>query len=337
MKRFTLPVDAKLNVSDEGRKGPVKPTVRDVARVAGVSVATVSNAFNRPERLASATRERVLATAAELGYLGPHPAARSLRLGKRGTVALATAGLAEGVFADPAATLIARGVARACDQAGVGLVLGGDELPYADGVVFVRHMEPTCAPGQRVVIVDGPPLDDAPRVEADVHAGAAEVAAHLAALGNCRLAILGTAGSDDRLRGALVGWGDAGSALGYRTEQLTRDHGEAAARAALAVSPRPDAILGLSDVLAWGALDAAHRAGLAVPGDLSVAGIGDLEGSEAMGLTSAFVPYRAMGDLAGMLLAALVAEEPVEVPPPFPVTAIIRRSTGPPAPPPGVA
>ncbi|MGI9538580.1 MAG: LacI family DNA-binding transcriptional regulator, partial [Miltoncostaeaceae bacterium] len=51
---------------------PNPPTIRDVARVAGVSVATVSNAFNKPERLASATRERVLQTAATLGYAGPN-------------------------------------------------------------------------------------------------------------------------------------------------------------------------------------------------------------------------------------------------------------------------
>ena len=66
--------------------GDERPTLDTVARAAGVSRMTVSNAYNRPDQLSPATRERVLAVAEELGYAGPDPAARSLRRRSSGTV-----------------------------------------------------------------------------------------------------------------------------------------------------------------------------------------------------------------------------------------------------------
>jgi DNA-binding LacI/PurR family transcriptional regulator len=85
--------------------GERTPTARDVARTAGVSTAVVSYAFNRPDRVASATRERVLAAAAAIGYRGPDHAARALRLGRHGAVALvgddAWTGLADSAPTSP--------------------------------------------------------------------------------------------------------------------------------------------------------------------------------------------------------------------------------------------
>ena len=68
------------------RHDQLRPTLDTVAAAAGVSRMTVSNAYNRPDQLSAATRERVLAVAAELGYGGPDPAGRSLRRGRAGTV-----------------------------------------------------------------------------------------------------------------------------------------------------------------------------------------------------------------------------------------------------------
>ena len=101
------------------------PTARDVARAAGVSTAVVSYAFNRPDRVASATRERVLATAAAIGYRGPDPAARALRLGRHGAVALSGRGSGEPLLADRAAALVARGWGAHATAAGVALLLDG--------------------------------------------------------------------------------------------------------------------------------------------------------------------------------------------------------------------
>ncbi|WP_027482021.1 LacI family DNA-binding transcriptional regulator, partial [Deinococcus pimensis] len=61
-----------------------RATLKDVAREVGVSPATVSNAYNRPDQLSPALRERILETARELGYSGPDPLARGLRRGRSG-------------------------------------------------------------------------------------------------------------------------------------------------------------------------------------------------------------------------------------------------------------
>jgi DNA-binding LacI/PurR family transcriptional regulator len=116
------------------------PTVRDVARAAGVSIAVVSYAFNRPDRVASATRERVLAAAAALDYPGPHPAARALRLGRHGAVALVGPSSVDALLADPAAVLVARGLARVCDRAGLALLLAGGPGHVADGGGLAAHL-----------------------------------------------------------------------------------------------------------------------------------------------------------------------------------------------------
>ena len=71
-----------LGKTTTSARGRPRPTLRDVAHAAGVSVWTVSNAYSHPDRVASATRERVLAAASAIGYAGPDPAARSLALGR---------------------------------------------------------------------------------------------------------------------------------------------------------------------------------------------------------------------------------------------------------------
>lgn len=304
-------------------------TARDVARAAGVSVAVVSYAFNRPQRVAAATRERVLATAAALGYAGPHPAARALRLGRTGVVALLGPGSAEALLSDPAAALVARGLARACDRAGVSVLMTGQPHPAADGTVLVGRAEWRPEDGRAVAVADVGPLG-VPLVAADVAAGAASVAGHLAELGHRRLAVLtGPDGDPVRLAGARSGWAGAGPLRAYGAAGRARADGEVAARAALAARPRPTALLALGDRLALGALDAAGHLGLEVPGDLSMAGVDDLPGSDTIGLTTVFVPYLPMGELAGNLLAALIAGEPAPVPAPLPTALAIRRTSGP--------
>jgi DNA-binding LacI/PurR family transcriptional regulator len=87
--------------------------------------------------------------------------------------------------------------------------------------------------------------------------------------------------------------------------------------------------MALTDLLATGALDAAAQMGLRVPGDVSVTGIDDLPGSDARGLTTALVPYRPMGELAGGVLVARIAGEPPPPLPALPAPLAIRTSTGP--------
>ncbi|HMM48134.1 MAG TPA: substrate-binding domain-containing protein [Miltoncostaeaceae bacterium] len=95
---------------------------------------------------------------------------------------------------------------------------------------------------------------------------------------------------------------------------------------ALKAEPRPDAVIALCDELALGVLDAAGFLGLSVPRDLSVAGIDDLPGMDVAGLTSVFVPYRPLGDLAGAMLAAAIDGTPPTAPPPLPTSLTLRAT-----------
>jgi DNA-binding LacI/PurR family transcriptional regulator len=96
-----------------------------------VSPSTVSNAFNRPERLSPALRERVLQAAAELGYGGPDPAARILRRGRAGAIAVILGRLIADALGDPATIEFLAGVSDATDPEQLGLVLV-PEMPYRD-------------------------------------------------------------------------------------------------------------------------------------------------------------------------------------------------------------
>lgn len=294
-----------------------------------MSVAVVSYTFNRPERVASATRERVLAAAAAIGYKGPDPAARALRLGRHGAIALMAPNSVEELLADGAYALVGRGLAAACDRAGISLVLSGRRDAGVDGAVLLgsaagrwNGVVPAVVVGDLDAAVEGLAL-----VRADVGRGAAELTAHLAATGHRRLAIITCPGHGERLDGLRAGWGDAGPVHAYEVPDATRVNGEAAARAALAETPRPDAIVAVRDELALGALDAIAFAGLEVPRDLSVAGIDDLPRSVTMHLTSVFVPYRPMGDLAGGILAAAFDGGAAQAPPPLPTSLTLRGTT----------
>lgn len=325
-------------MSERPLERPKRPTLRDVAHAAGVSVWTVSNAYSRPDRIAPATRERVLAAASAIGYAGPDPAARSLALGRTRIVALVADGDAEPLLSDPSAALMARGLVHACDGAGVAVLFTGRVGEAAvNGAVHLRAAPaPTATAVHPYVVLDAPPVEGARVVRADVAGAAASAVRHLRELGHRDVIVLTWPGAGERLDGARDAWGGGDPMSVYmvsseRTAGPTAADGETVARAALSQTPRPRAILALSDLLARGALHAAQRMGLDVPGDVSVVGLDDLEGNEALGLTSVFVPYRPMGELAGLMLAAMIEGGDPPMPEPLPTALAIRGSAGPPA------
>jgi len=94
-----------------------------IAEALGVSVMTVSNAYNHPERLSPALRERVFVAARRLGYGGPDPLGRGLGRGRAGTLGVIYDSLLSYAFDDPAAVSFLRGVSAAAEQEGLGLTL----------------------------------------------------------------------------------------------------------------------------------------------------------------------------------------------------------------------
>ena len=95
---------------------PQKLNLSQVAKHLGVSIATVSNAFNRPDQLSAKLRERILSESAELGYHGPNLAARSLRMGASGVVGVMLADSLSYSFTDPVASQLLQGIAEVLVQ-----------------------------------------------------------------------------------------------------------------------------------------------------------------------------------------------------------------------------
>ena len=181
-------------------------TLLTLARDLGVSRATVSNAYNRPDQLSPALRARILGRAAELGFPGPDPMARGLRRGRVGAVGvLVDEGLSY-AFSDPTAVLFLDGLARELEVDGLGLLLhaahaaGDDRERIRNAAVDAwvvqslpeRHPAVAAAQsrGRPLVVLDQPRLPGVPLVGIDDEAGGAVAAAHLLGLGHRRLAVV---------------------------------------------------------------------------------------------------------------------------------------------------
>jgi DNA-binding LacI/PurR family transcriptional regulator len=184
-----------------------RPTLRQVATEAGVSPMTVSNAFNRPDQLSGALRERVLETARRLGYAGPDPVARGLRSGRAGAIGVIYDTRLSYALSDPAAAAFLGGICESAESDRLGLLLVPATAPerrdvnpvraaMVDGFIIysVADGDPLLGAvldrGLPVVVVDQPRLTDLPFVGVHDRAAAAAAATHVLGLGHRRLAIL---------------------------------------------------------------------------------------------------------------------------------------------------
>ena len=272
----------------------------DVARHAGVSQRTVSNVVNNYVHVAPATRAKVEASLAELGYR-PNAAARQLRSGRTGSITLAVPSLAERYFADFADAVIRnaadagiRVLIETTDgdhDAELALIRGGSGL-LTDGLIMAainvgaddhrspRADYPIVLVGDRETVgwVDHVGLPNRKAVRAAVQ--------HLIDLGRRRIALVGAGSSgatpttELRLRGYL----DALEAAGIEVDPAliiptdwTRDGAEQVTNALLdSGDPLPDAIFAMNDSAAHGVLRAFRRRGIDVPGQVAVIGFDNI-------------------------------------------------------------
>ena len=314
--------------------------LRDVAERAGVSVGSASQAFGRPELVSKQLRERVLAAAEALGYAGPDPAARRLRMGRTGVLGLIFAERLGYQFTDPAAPAFLRGVARGMQRAPLGLLLLPDSRYRREAALTVREaavdgfivysaprndprVEAALDRRLPVVTVDQPRDAPTPFVGIDDRGAARGAAEHLRGLGHERVAVLsfiraldpeGTLVLDmsvERLAGYKEGLGEAWE------EGLIRicrpNAAEPARRAALELLREPNppsAILAMSDVLAIGALQAAAELGVSVPVELSLVGFDDSPAAAVATppLTTVAQPHEEKGRLATERLLDAIEE-----------------------------
>lgn len=303
-------------------------SVRDVAAAASVSVGTVSNVLNRPDRVAPATVERVLAAIEELGFVR-NDAARQLRAGRSRSIGFVVLDVRNPFFTD-----VARGAETRAAEAGLTVLLGTSDENVDRERVYVDLFEEQRVHG----VLISPLADDLPRLQrlrergtpvvlvdrqahdrsfssvaVDDIAGGRLAAEHLLGIGRRRIAFVGGPASirqvADRLEGARRAIaGVPGASLEViATESLTVLQGRAAGESIRArpAAERPDAVFAANDLLAMGVLQALVMRGDArVPGDIALIGYDDIDFAAAavVPLSSIRQPAALIGHTAVDLL-----------------------------------
>jgi LacI family transcriptional regulator, galactose operon repressor len=295
-------------------------SVRDVAAAAAVSVGTVSNVLNRPDKVAPATAERVLAAIENLGFVR-NDAARQLRAGRSRSIGLVVLDIRNPFFTD-----IARGAEERAAEMGMTLLVGSSqEDPVREGAyldLFLEQrvsgvllspvadtrsrLERLRANGVPVVLVDRQSKDHTfSSVAVDDVVGGRLAVRHLIDVGRRRIAYVGGPASirqvADRLRGARQAVRRApGVELEVlHTEALTVLAGRAAGELIRERRPddRPDAIFAANDLLAIGILQALMLpGGLRVPQDIALIGYDDIDFASA-----SVVPLSSIRQPAGVI------------------------------------
>ncbi|WP_423923498.1 LacI family DNA-binding transcriptional regulator [Frigoribacterium sp. 2-23] len=332
-----------------------RPTIHDVAAMAGVSVATVSKAVNGRYGIAPATIARVMAAVDELGYESSLVAS-SMRSRRTGVIGVLVADF------EPFSSEVLKGVGTAIRTlapdydllAYSGAHHGGNDGwerrslsrlsgTLIDGAILVTPSVITTSASIPVVSVDPHTgRTDLPSVEADSRGGAVQAVEHLIALGHRRIGFL--AGRGDLRSASLreAGYAQALRSAGIaRDPALTRD-GEfemgTARRAAqsLLTDPNPPtAVFAANDLSAIAVLRTALDLGLRVPDDLSVVGFDDIPEAarEQPPLTTVQQPMQQLGTVATTMLFAQLTDRPLtttEVQ--LPTRLVVRDTTAPPPP-----
>jgi DNA-binding LacI/PurR family transcriptional regulator len=327
--------------------------MKDVARLAGVSIKTVSNVVNDYPFVSPETRSRVRAALDTLDYR-PNTSARGLRTGRTDLIALAIPALDEPYFAELAG-LITQAAERqgwtvlidqtGGDRARERRATGGSHTHRIDGSIT----SPLALTGddiaelarQRPVVLLGERLTHATadRVAVDSVRAACEATRHLIELGRQRVAFIGAQARGRtgavRLSGYRSALQEAGRrpdpALVARVGRFHRAEGAAAMARLLAAKAPPDAVFCANDLLAVGALRTLLSGGVRVPEDIAVAGFDDIEEARftSPSLTSVCPDKLTIAEVSVELLCRRIREGAAG--PPVSVTAghrlLVREST----------
>jgi LacI family transcriptional regulator len=329
------------------------PTIRDVAKLAGVAPITASRVISKSGYASDEVRQRVNQAAEQLGYV-PNYLARSLRSKRTHTLALVLTDIT-----NPFWTTVARGVEDAASEEGYNVIFcNTDESAskqdsyleamiqkQVDGILLVPARSNENPIGflhqqnVQVVLLDRRlPKMEADVVRCDSNGGAYQLVQLLLKLGHHRIAILsgpsGVSSADDRVAGYRRALQEAGLEI---EEQLviygefSLESGHEMTRSLLALPTRPTALFAGNNFIAIGALKALHDAGLMVPEKMSVVGFDDLPAAIVVDpfLTVAVQPAYEMGQRATRrLLECLDGENTGGVQDiVLPVTIIERKST----------
>ncbi len=313
-----------------------RPTIAQIAQIAGVSVPTVSKVLNARTDVALPTRERVERVIEEYGFVR-NRAARALRRGKTGLVDLILPRLDDEYY-----LAILEGVAQVLREAGVRLVLTSthyraeEEVQWidtvtdhsTDGILLVlpseeavEHLERSGLP---FVLIhnQGGLRSGIPSVTITSWEGGFVATTHLISLGHRRIAYIGkTAQARDaieRIAGYRAALDEANLPLDPQLQcagNFTEADGYTAARALLELPEPPTAIFAGNDRQAAGVYRALHELGMTVPCDMSVIGFDNLPCTEIMNpsLTTVHAPRLELGRTAAAMLLRLINREALEM------------------------
>ena len=342
------------------RKGPEdgprkRPTINDIARLAGVSKKTVSRVINKSPFVREDTREKINAIIREHGY-APDPQARGLSLRRSFLIGL--------IYDNPNPQYVVNmqlGLLDGMRDSGFELVVHpcdrGSETLVEDirnfierqklyGVVLTPSVSEDEAVAEVVrqigceyVRIASVSLDEPEHmIETRDRLGGRAAALHLADLGHSKIAMITGLptfrSSRERRAGFAEGLAERNLPLDdVRVAQgaYTFESGMQAAEQLLAVNPRPTAIFASNDEMAAGVLHVARRLGLDVPGDLTVVGFDDFQIASRVWppLTTVRTPTRQIGKLAALQLMGVQGDTGRDDPGRLPVL-VERESSGPP-------
>jgi LacI family transcriptional regulator len=304
----------------------VSISVRDVAERAGVSVGTVSNVLNNPDKVSPATAERVQAAITELGFVR-NDAARQLRAGHSRSIGMIVLDVRNPFFTD-----VARGAEASAAEAHLSILLANsDERPereagYLDlfeeqrvrGILItpvgdvLPRLEQLRSRGIPCVLVDRLARSEGfSSVSVDDEAGGAMAMAHLADTGRRHVVFVGGPFTLDQVRDREAGARRVARERGVRLDvvesaNLSAAEGVQAGRMLADAEERPDAVFAANDVVALGLLQGLIQSGLRVPEDVAIVGYDDIDfaASATVPITSIGQPRDRIGSEAVELLLA---------------------------------
>ena len=289
-------------------------TIRDVARRAQVSVASVSRALNNFANVSENTRTRVADAVRELGYV-PHAGARSLSLARTNAIGVVLPDLHGEFFSE-----IVRGMDKEANSRGYLLLLSNMHAGSAqsasalkalrgrvDGmIVMAPHLSESelaaALPAGTPAILVNTPTNGHNSIRLDNTAGARAVAEHFLERGRKRIVhIAGAEGNiDAEERAEAFRKALAGTGVEFEVIQgdFTEESGEAAIQSLLDSATSFDAVFAANDMMASGALQALRDAGIDVPTEVAVAGFDDIPLARHIGLTTVRVRIAELGERA---------------------------------------
>lgn len=330
------------------------PTLEDVAKVAGVSTATVSRCLNSPDRVVERTRKRVMNAVEALGYT-PNFGARVMAAKRTFTIGAIIPTMENSIFAKGLQAfqeeLHARGYTLLVSSSAYKPEVEEEQIKAlvargADGLLLIGYDR---APAvydylkrQNVPALSAwafSPKQEQPAIGFDNRASMRALAQEVLALGHRQIGVISaiTQGNDrarERLRGienAIAEAGLDGTALDVIETPYDIENGGDAFEALRKRNPQISVVMCSNDVLAVGALVRAKQIGLTVPNDISITGFDDIELARIVSpsLTTVHVPHREMGQRAAIELIKMVEQKGAGSSQKLESTIEMRESLGP--------